>query len=160
MLVKDVIDENFQDYRKPSMFIATAICDWKCCIDAGTDASMCQNSKIAKQKEVEVSADEIFRRYSANNITKAILFGGLEPILQIDDLLEIITYIRNENCMDDIVIYTGYNENEIPSIISKLKRFKNIIVKFGRFIPDAAKTFDKVLGVWLNSSNQYAKKIS
>ena len=32
----------------------------------------------------------------------------------------------------------------------------NIIIKFGRFIPDQKSTFDSVLGVELASQNQYA----
>jgi hypothetical protein len=38
--------------------------------------------------------------------------------------------------------------------------FDNIIVKFGRFIPDDEKRFDEVLGVELASHNQYAEVIS
>ena len=38
--------------------------------------------------------------------------------------------------------------------------FRNIIVKFGRFIPDQESHYDEVLGVNLASNNQYAKKLS
>ena len=61
---------------------------------------------------------------------------------------------------DDIIIYTGYDKNEIEDQIMILKKYKNIIVKFGRYVPGQQAHFDKVLGVELASDNQYAEKIS
>ena len=40
-----------------------------------------------------------------------------------------------------------------------LKKYKNIIVKFGRFIPNQEKQYDEVLGVYLASNNQYGEKL-
>jgi len=34
----------------------------------------------------------------------------------------------------------------------------NIIVKFGRYRPNQEKHYDKILGVFLASDNQYAKE--
>ena len=45
-------------------------------------------------------------------------------------------------------------------IVDFLKSYKNIIIKFGRFIPNDKPHRDTILGVNLASSNQYAKKIS
>lgn len=39
-------------------------------------------------------------------------------------------------------------------------KWKNIIVKFGRFIPNQHPHYDEVLGINLASDNQYAEKIS
>lgn len=64
------------------------------------------------------------------------------------------------NCDDDIVIYTGYYKYEKLSEITRLRKFKNIIVKYGRFIPNNTNHFDEVLGVSLASMNQFAEKIS
>ena len=49
------------------------------------------------------------------------------------------------------IIYTGYcpNPNEIPKEIGLLKQYKNIIIKFGRYIPNAKSKYDEVLGVEL-----------
>jgi len=58
---------------------------------------------------------------------------------------------------DDIVLYTGYNEDEICDKIHLLSQYRNIIVKFGRFIPNQEKHYDEILGVELASPNQYAK---
>jgi hypothetical protein len=61
---------------------------------------------------------------------------------------------------DDIVIYTGYNESEVSEQIERLRYFKNIIIKFGRYIPNQQAHYDDILGVNLASNNQYAIKIS
>ena len=78
---------------------------------------------------------------------------------QFDDIYNFIVDFRFY-CNDDIVIYTGYTEEEIKDYISKLKKFENIIIKFGRYIPNQEKHYDKILGIYLASDNQYAKKIS
>ena len=62
-------------------------------------------------------------------------------------------------CFDDIVIYTGYNKDEVKEYIYWLSDFSNIIIKFGRYIPNQEKHFDEILGVYLSSDNQYAEKI-
>ena len=79
-----------------------------------------------------------------------------------DEFLELLECIEafREKTNDDIVIYTGYDKNEIEEHIITLKKFKNIIVKFGRFIPNQKQHYDEVLGVLLASNNQFAAKIS
>jgi hypothetical protein len=158
--VKDIIDEVFQDYKETSMFIAISKCDWKCCNELGLDKSICQNSEIAMQKTFEVPVDEIFSRYTQNNITKSIVIGGLEPFLQFDEVLNLIKYFRTNNVNDEFIIYTGYYKKEIQQQINTLTQFKNLIVKFGRFIPDQKSHYDNILGVNLISNNQYAERIS
>ena len=80
-------------------------------------------------------------------------------MLQIEEVLEVIDYFR-QRTDDPIIIYTGYTSDEIGPKLNKLRRYKNIIVKFGRFIPNQEPHRDDVLGVMLASNNQYAKKIS
>lgn len=87
-----------------------------------------------------------------------MVLGGLEP-LDSDELLHLITLFR-EQSDDDIVIYTGYTEEEIQKQIKQLKGFENIIIKFGRFIPNQEKHYDEILGIELASPNQYARRIS
>ena len=55
MLVKTIIDEDFTNYKTPSMFIGLGICDFKCCHELNLPISICQNQPIAKQKDIEVS---------------------------------------------------------------------------------------------------------
>lgn len=157
MKIKYIIDENFQDYKKTSMMIAMCSCDWKCLKELNLDISICQNSQIAQQKNIEVSIESIIDRYLNNPITQAVVIGGLEPMLQFDEVLEFIKQFR-QKCNDDIVIYTGYYPEEIQDKIKELIQYKNIIIKFGRYIPDKDKRFDEVLGVWLASDNQFAAK--
>ena len=160
MKVKTILFEDFTDYKKVSMLIGTCYCDWKCCIEANLPIEICQNCQLAQSENIEISADEIFRRYSQNTFTQALIFAGLEPLKQKNDVYEVIKYFREHNCFDDIVIYTGYYEYEIQDFIDKLKsEFTNIIVKFGRFIDGQEPHYDDVLGVNLISDNQYAKQI-
>ena len=78
---------------------------------------------------------------------------------QFFELIECVKAFR-EKTDDDVVIYTGYNKNEIKDKIILLKKYSNIIIKYGRFIPGQQPHFDEVLGVYLASDNQFAEKIS
>lgn len=159
MLVKGIVDEDFINYKLPSMFIATNECTFKCDIENGSPC--CQNSPLAAQGSINLPASDIVERYLRNPITKAIVFGGLEPMDQFEDVLDIIRCLRTEHgCLDDVVIYTGYYKKEIEGHLSYLRTYKNIIVKFGRFLPDMERHYDPVLGVKLSSPNQYGEEIS
>ena len=104
-----------------------------------------------------------------NPLTHAFVFGGLEPFDSFEDLKALLECIRNKyNCQDDIVIYTGYTEDElVHGARTELhdyyfyisNHFSNIIIKFGRFVPNQEKHYDVTLGVELASPNQYAKRI-
>ena len=156
MKLKGLVVEDFVQYKKPSMFIITPFCTFKCDKEAG--CNVCQNSDLAAAPLIDVGMDDIARFYSTNPIPQAFVFGGLEPIDTFDDLYTTIMIIR-ETCMDDIVIYTGYYPTEIKSqlkCLSYIKGGQNIIVKFGRFIPNRPSRFDKILGVELASNNQFA----
>ena len=90
---------------------------------------------------------------------------GLEPFDSMLTVTNFIHLLRQEyNCHDDIVIYTGYTKEELQNmqidILTKLKNYDNIIIKYGRFIPDCKSHYDEVLGVNLASPNQYAERIS
>lgn len=155
MKLRGLIDEDFSNYKKPSMFIIFPYCNLKCDIENGS--SICQNSSLLKEDIIEVDVDRLINRYLHNGITKSIVCGGLEPIDSFDDLIELISVLRNKyHCLDDVVIYTGYTQEEITSKIIELSSFRNIVIKFGRFIPNQLRHFDDVLGVDLASDNQYA----
>lgn len=158
MKIRDIVEEDFVNYSKPSMLIAFPNCTFKCERECGI--SCCQNKKLpATSPIINIDAEKIVQRYTDNIITKAVVCGGLEPFDSFGDLYKFIAVLRNSST-DDVVIYTGYYENEVEDEITMLKNFKNIIVKFGRFIPNQQPHFDTVLGVMLASDNQYAKKIS
>lgn len=160
MLIKGITDEDFVNYKVPSMYIATATCSFKC--DKGYGQPICQNSELAKQPTHNISDALIANRYIHNDITRAVVFGGLEPFDQYDEVLGIIHLLRDiYNLPDDIVIYTGYDRREIYEKIDYLiKHYNNIIVKFGRYIPGQQPHYDPILGVYLASDNQYAERIS
>lgn len=150
------MDEDIVNYKKTAMFVATCFCDFKCCKELNLDICICQNSPIAKTKIVDMPNEKIIKRYLKNKLTKAIVFGGLEPFKQYEELIEFIKEFRDKSD-DDIVIYTGYNKDELN--LDELKKFKNVIIKFGRYIPGHKVHFDNVLGVNLASDNQYAEVI-
>ena len=158
MITKGITYEDFVNYKKPSMFIAFPYCTFKCETESGV--ACCQNSGLAKAPEIEIDLSEIVHDYIHNPITKAVVCGGLEPFMTWVALFGLVRYLRECDCEDDIVIYTGYTEKEIAPYIDILKQYDNIIVKFGRYIPGDTEHYDEVLGVNLASSNQYAKRIS
>ena len=160
IIVKSIVDENFQDYKKASMFISFPKCDFKCFRDLGLPPSDCQNFNIINMKNIEVEISSVFQRYIKNHITESIVLGGLEPFLSFDEVYNLISYFRLNDCNDDFVIYSGYYPDEIENQVDNLKNFKNIIIKFGRYIPDSIPKYDEILGVTLASDNQFSVKIS
>lgn len=161
MIIKTIVDEDFANFREASMYIGTVSCSGKCCLEAGIPTSVCQNDGWREIAPIAIDDANIIKRYLNNDITSAICFAGLEPFEQFDEIFNFISKLRTEHhCDDMVVIYTGYNKYEISSMIKTLQMYKNIIVKFGRFIPDQNKHYDDILGVYLASDNQYAEKIS
>lgn len=157
MHVKQIIFEDFVNYKKPSMFIGFSKCSFKC--DKEFGSCICQNSSLANSPSIEVSEKEIAERYISNPITSSIVCGGLEPLDTFEELINLITEIRSLTD-DDIVIYTGYKYEEIKDKINILKKFNNIIIKLGRYVPNSSKRYDDVLGIYLSSENQYALKLN
>ena len=185
MLVKGITDEDFVNYKLPSMFIATATCSFKC--DKEYGSSICQNSALAKQPSIDIPISNIIDRYLENPITHAIVLGGLEPLDQLNDVLDLLDYLRlypayrydrhyipeprdHPKANDPFVIYTGYTKEEIYDKFITVAGYTfdeftnmiygNIIIKYGRYIPGQQPHFDPVLGVNLASDNQYAERIS
>ena len=157
MKIKGLVDEDFVNYKKPSMFISTYTCSFKCCEECGQ--AVCQNLPLVSQPTVEVDNAELVQRYVNNNITKAVVLGGLEVLDDVKDVFEFVRVFRRYSD-DDIVIYTGYNEEEVKPCIDRLKAMtSNIIIKFGRFVPDQQPHYDEVLGVKLASDNQKGVRI-
>lgn len=169
MKLKGVVFEDFINYKLPSLYIAFPHCSFKC------GKAQCQNSPLALTDIIEISKDDLIEQYMSNPITKAIVMAGLEPLDSGMDVISFIDSLRRQyNCNDPVVIYTGYTEEEIENgkyylngketnisfQWAALKKYNNIIVKFGRFQPNQNSHYDEVLGVNLASPNQYAKVIS
>lgn len=160
MFIKGIIDEDFVNYKKPAMVIEFPCCDFKC--DKEYGKSICQNSPLAKIRNIKVEEGYIIEKYLKNPITEAIICQGLEPL---DTMVMLFLFIKKfrEFSDDDLVIYTGYNKEEERSqdLINFIKRnqYKNIIIKYGRYIPNQEPHYDEVLGVKLASDNQYAERL-
>ena len=158
MKIKGLVEYDISNYYKPSMFIIFPNCSFKCDHECGR--AVCQNSALTKEEIKHIKPKELMERYVNNPLTKAIVCGGLEPFDSLQALFNFIELARIFT-NDDIVIYTGYTEEESVEIIKELISLAdNIIVKFGRFIPDQESHYDEVLGVNLASPNQYARRIS
>lgn len=160
MLIKGIIDEDFVNYKKPAMVIEFPYCDFKCDKECGKP--ICQNSPLIKIPNIKIEEEYIIEKYLKNPITEAIVCQGLEPL---DTMVMLFLFIKKfrEFSNDDIVIYTGYNKEEKrpQDLIEFIKRnqYKNIVIKYGRYIPDQTPHYDKVLGVNLASDNQYAERL-
>ena len=157
MIIKGLNECDFVNYKKTSMFISFPFCTFKCEKECGEHC--CQNSALAQASNIDVNVESLVERYLSNQITSAVVFGGLEPLDSWDDVKIFIETLRKYTD-DDCVIYTGYNKNECEDKIKWLKQFPNIIIKFGRYRPNDTPHYDPILEVQLASSNQSAERIS
>ena len=162
MLIKGLNECDTVNYKKTSMFIVFPTCDWKCERDCGIKG-LCQNSSLALEPNIEITIEELVNRYMDFPITEAIVVGGLEPFDSPEDLLRLVKYFRAVS-QDNIVIYTGYTEDELMHDEAChnyiIENYKNIIIKYGRYVPNQEPHYDEVLGVKLASDNQYARRMS
>lgn len=157
MKIKGLVDEDFVNYKKPSMFISTYTCSFKCCEECGQ--AVCQNLPLVSQPTVEVDNAELAQRYVSNNISQAVVIGGLEPLDDVKDILGFIRTFRRYSD-DDIVIYTGYKDDEIQPYVDKLRAMTdNVVIKIGRYVPNQQPHYDEILGVNLASDNQKGVRI-
>ena len=83
----------------------------------------------------------------------------------LDNLKQILWFIYHFRKTNNniIIIWTGYTKDECEDLIYLIKekmKWENIIIKFGRYIPNQQPHYDEVLGVNLASDNQYAERIS
>lgn len=157
MKIKGIIDEDTVNYKKICMTIEFQRCSFKCDKECGQP--VCQNGALANSPDISISIDRLVERYVNNPITEAIVYQGLEPLDTWEDVLELTNAFRQQTD-DDIVIYTGYTKCEIRDKVEELKKYKNIVMKYGRYVPNEKTHYDKVLGVDLASDNQFAEKIS
>jgi len=157
MKILNIKVEDFTNYKKPAMFIGMGTCNFKCCNEAGIPHEICQNY-LLKNDYIELEPKTIVGNYLSNTISESVVIGGLEPFDDFMNLLDLVDEFRR-NTSDDIVIYTGYYPHEITTYLLYLSEYDNIILKFGRFVPNNKPHKDKILGVNLASDNQYGAKL-
>lgn len=159
MIIKGYIEEDFSQYKFPTMTIATARCSFKC--NELNGKCICQNWELVKKADIEISNQELINIYLKNPITKAICLGGLDPL---DTFAEVLSFIKDFRMVsnDTIIIYTGYSEGEVRLMgcWNMLAQYPNIILKVGRYIMDCEPHYDELLGVQLASPNQYAVRVN
>lgn len=151
MKITNIVDYDIVNYKLPSMFLGTSKCNMKC-------GDACQNKHLLG-KGYWASNEDLIDIYKENPLTKAVVIGGLEPLDTFDQVLNFIVEFR-KTTDDDIVIYTGYREDQVQIEVGLLATQKNIIIKFGGYRENSESRFDDVLGVELASNNQYARRIS
>lgn len=159
MKILDLIETDSVNYKKICMTVMFPYCTFKCNKEAGR--VVCQNYEFKDIKPIEINTDELIDIYLANPLSEALVLQGLEPFDSFDELSYLVSEFSGA-CNDDIVIYTGYNKDEIAdkiNLLLELIKGNELIIKFGRYLPDDESRFDEVLGVTLASSNQYAEVV-
>ena len=169
--IRGILFEDFVNYKKPCLMMAMPYCDFKCNKECGQE--VCQNHDIINNRVHTSRISTLVDNYIRNKITKAVVFQGLEPFYQnkedhIDSFSEVLAFVhylrKVRHCDDDVVIYTGYTEEECreKGFIQALQAYStnhNIIIKYGRYIHGDEPHYDEVLGIKLASNNQYAKSL-
>ena len=154
----DINYNDFINYKEVCFNIASGIsCTFKCNKECGQ--SICQNQQICGEAIHTLSINSIIEQFNSQSIATSICFQGLEPLDNLKQLLWFVYKFRKTN-NNTIIIWTGYSEEECEDLvylIQKKMRWKNIIIKYGRFRPNQNKHYDELLGVYLASDNQYAK---
>lgn len=154
MKLININDYDICNYKKPAMFLIFPYCSFKCDKECGLN--ICQNSALAHEPIIEIRVADIIHRYLDNPLTHAVVCGGLEPFDNKDSLYTFLKTFRSYS-NDPIIIYTGYTEKELENELAKLKTVGNLIIKYGRYVPNVHERYDEILGVTLASDNQYAK---
>ena len=74
--LKGVVMEDFVNYAKPSLFLITCKCDWKCCHEANIPITVCQNEPVVRQatKEFLISSILFLESYSIEYILELLNF--------------------------------------------------------------------------------------
>ena len=94
MRLKGIIDYDCNNYKEPTLTLEFPYCDFKC--DKLNGCPVCQNAPLARERDIDISGDRIWKLYSENPLTKAFCFQGLEPFDSFMDLMDLIIFIRLE----------------------------------------------------------------
>lgn len=154
--VKGIIWEDTVNYKKICTTLMFPVCDFKC--DKENGVQLCQNWGLAAAPTQTVHINGFMRRYIDNPLSEAIVIQGLEPFDTPLALYTVAAALKDFNCTDDFVIYTGYYRDEVGAKLKPLYEVPGrLIVKWGRYIPNQEPHFDPVLGINLASKNQYGE---
>jgi hypothetical protein len=143
--------EVYNDYKKVGILLASPRCSNNC--------KDCQNHHLKNKEPEKYCIEDLINEITNNKFVKSVIFGGLDCFDSFEETLVFIKKFR-ENNDEDIVLYTGKTESSLQNEIKILKKYKNILIKFGEYNSNLEKIYDEIGGIWLASSNQYFKKIS
>ena len=75
------VEDNYQDYDKPSIKIMTSVCDFKCCKEQGLDVSVCANHKYSSElpKKVNLGRNLILSSQSSIALLRSVI-----PVVKIN----------------------------------------------------------------------------
>lgn len=155
MLVKTLFinDCDIVNYKEACMFIGAGYSCSRGCPN-------CQNEALKGTQPHLTKGERIVEDYLHLPITHAIVFGGLEPLDDLDNLTEWVRLFRDKT-NDPIIIYSG-DSPESPRVgnaVTRLKRYKNIIFKLGEYHTGQEPHYDELLGVKLASDNQHGYRL-
>lgn len=153
--VKGIIWEDIVNYKKIGTTLMFPICKgFKC------GAEFCQNSSLAAAPSQTVLINSFMRKYIDNPLTEAIILQGLEPFDSLVDVYTVAAALSDFNVTDDLVIFTGYDKEEVSWRIEPLFNIPgHLIIKWGRYRPNQEPHYDPVLGIYLASDNQYGEQL-
>lgn len=158
MTLKGIIDTDYVQYYKPCMTLMFPKCSFKC--DKESGRQICINNRLTQSPNIEINVYTIIERYLSNDMVDTLCCAGLEPFDSPAELNRLLSLLRFCECDDDVLIFTGYTEDEVNEQFKWIYAHKNIIIKFGRFLPETPAVFDDLLQKKLASRNQYAKRIT
>ena len=77
MKLRGLIDEDFINYKEPSMFLIFPNCNFKCDKECGKP--ICQNSNLIKEPIIEISIENLIIRYINNPISHSLVCPSRPP---------------------------------------------------------------------------------
>jgi len=155
MKLKNIIREDYLNYKKCSLYLAFSQCKLYC--------EDCFNFGLRDQENIIISAKTIIDWHSSNLFEEAIICSGLNPFDSFEDLEELVRECYKENYSCDLIIFTGYEKKDIEDKIYTLTKIKHsdqkIIIKYGRYDKYQVESiYDDNLGIYL-PLNQYSEVI-
>jgi hypothetical protein len=147
----------FNDYKKVGLYVPTSCCTFKCVTEAkekGIEFIECQNHALLGCNKINMSAKDIYNMVQEDVFVEAVILSGLDPLDSFEETIEFIDEFRKLSDME-IVIFTGYKEEEISNKMSLLSKYNGITMKVGRYDPTIPPRYDPIGEVTLATGNQY-----
>lgn len=153
----DIKTDNIIDYKKTSLLLVFPFCSGKC-------GEECQNKHLMGTVPTKYKNIDIINLYTNLPSHGAVVFAGLEPWDSFLEMKQLVKDFISQYKTVDIVIYTGYEYNEIKNQIQELvdcfntnvvNNDDNLIIKCGMYDVNKKEYWKSdILGVNLATTNQ------